>query len=116
MSKQEVIEIAASLIPILIKHVYRAFQRTFDWIDLAIDCVYALVSFFIGKVINWTQKSRLKTIKNKYGTGNRARNKIRVATKKLNYKVNVWGIKANLSLNLSSVFTSTIYSYITTRV
>ncbi|MBQ7935191.1 MAG: RHS repeat-associated core domain-containing protein, partial [Clostridia bacterium] len=32
---RKVIEIAASLIPILIKHVYRAFQRTFDWIDLA---------------------------------------------------------------------------------
>ena len=112
----QVVELCVNLIPILIKHVYRAFTRNFDWIDLAIDCVYYLISFLIRKKLKWSEKNKIGKIKAKFGTGNKAKNKIRIATKRVNVKFNVLGIKANFGLNISSFFTSIIYNYITARV
>lgn len=106
----KVLDLCATVIPILIKHVYRAFKKNFDWIDLMLDILMALVTFAVGKGLKKAEKNKISKIIKKAGKGNKAWNKIRIGKNRLKLKVNVWGIKANLALNISSTFISSLYS------
>ena len=106
----KVVEICATVIPVLIKHVYRAFNNNFDWIDLMLDLLMVLVAFAVGKGISKAEKNKISKIVKKAGKSNKAWNIIRIGTKRLNAKVTVWGIKANLALNISGTIVSNIYS------
>ena len=109
------LEFVAVLLPVAIKHVYRVFNRSFDWISLAIDMALAVITILVKKQISKTARNKLNKIIKKAGTGNKAYNKIRIGTKRLNLKVGVWGIKLNLGINISNFFVSNIYSFLQYR-
>ena len=103
------IEICAALIPIVIKHVYRAFNKNFDLIDFFIDVFFMFISLLVSKGLDIKKQNQMKQIFKKAGNANKAWNKIRINTKKLNIKAEVWGIKANFGFNISSTFVSNLY-------
>lgn len=112
---KKVYEIISTLLPIAIKQVGRIFNRTFDWIDFAIDLLFALVSFVIGKGLDAKKKSQLNKFIKYAGKGNKSRNIIRIKTKRLNIKFNLLGIKLNLGMNISNFFVSCIYNYASSK-
>jgi hypothetical protein len=109
---KKVLEIIATLLPLIIKHVGRRFSNSFDWIDLALDLLSTLVSYVISKVLGKKAKNNLKKIRNKLGTSNKANKLFRIQDKKMNLKVKVWGMNLNLGMNISGFFVSSIYSFI----
>ena len=109
---KEVLEIIGMLSPLAIKHVTRVFSNSFDWIDFGLDIISTAISFLIKKALGAKAASNLKKIKKKLGTGNKTSKLINIKEKRLNMKVNIWGIKLNLSMNIAGFLVSTIYSYI----
>ncbi len=78
---------------------------------MAIDLLFVVISFLINSAINKKAKNKLEKIVKKAGNGNKAKEIVRIANKRLQLKIKVWGIKFNLGLNLSSFFVSSIYSF-----
>ena len=109
---KKLLEIIAALLPLVIKHVGRVFNKSFDWMDLALDLLSTLVSYIISKVLGNKAKNDLRRIKNKLGTSNKANKLFLIKSNRMNLKIQVWGIKLNLGMNISSFFISSIYSFV----
>ena len=91
------------------------FAKLFGKREPKINAGDYLSSILVSKQISKTARNKLNKIIKKAGTGNKAYNKIRIGTKRLNLKVGVWGIKLNLGINISNFFVSNIYSFLQYR-
>lgn len=109
----KVVEIIATLLPVIIKQVSKILSKTFEWIDFLIDIAFTAVSFIVSKFLGNSAKNKLIKIKKKAGNGSGAWKYIQVRKKKLDLRMTALGIKFNLGINITSTFASYIYNVLT---
>ena len=107
------LEMCAMVLPVIIKQLGRIFNKSFDWIDFAIDIAIVLISYILNKCLSTKKKNDLNKIKKKAGNGNNAYNTIRIKEKRLNIKISKWGVRINFGINISTFCISCIYNLIT---
>jgi len=53
---KKVLEVVATILPVFVKQIGRIFNKSFDWIDFAIDIAFTILSFVVSKCLKNAEK------------------------------------------------------------
>ena len=96
-SSSKLVNAALIFLPIAIKHIGRACTGKFNLKELVFDLIVGLIAFAISCCLGKAEKNKLTSIKQKFRGDKNASAKIEKSTFNFTKKMNVCGIKINLS-------------------
>ena len=109
-SNSKLVNAVLIFLPIAIKHVGRACTGKLVLSDLVIDLTAGLVAWVISCCLGRTKKNKLANIKQKFRGDKNASEKIAKSTMNFSKKLNVCGMKINLSFAIVPSLISLIYN------